>query len=101
MPGQNRISQNWGTIHPSVFSEAAGPLQCTPATPRLHGALRYRCPVTGSFVLVSDETTLANLARPRGRVRCVDCGEMHLLTQDGEEAVVGDPAVIVTHPATP
>jgi hypothetical protein len=52
------------------------------ATPRPHGALRYRCPVTGSFVLVTDDDTLKALAAPRARIRCVDCGEMHLLTQD-------------------
>ena len=52
--------------------------------PRPSGALRYRCPVNGSLVLVSDELTLAGLVRRQGRLHCVGCGETHLLTQDGE-----------------
>jgi hypothetical protein len=57
-------------------------MQRATATTRAHGALRYQCPVTGSFVLVTDDATLAHLAKPRSRVRCVGCGEMHLLTRD-------------------
>ena len=30
---------------------------------------------------MTDEATLASLTRPRARLRCADCGEMHLLTQ--------------------
>lgn len=52
--------------------------------PRPSGALRYRCPVNGSLVLVTDEMTLAGLDRQRGRLRCVGCGETHLLTRHGE-----------------
>jgi hypothetical protein len=73
--------QFWANIHPSVFHNTAGPMRATEATPRPSGALRYRCPVNGSLVLVTDETTLAGLDRPRARLRCIDCGEMHLLTQ--------------------
>jgi hypothetical protein len=72
---------NWTTIHPSVYHHAAGPLRAVEATPRPQGALRYQCPVNGSLVLVTDEATLANLDRPRARLRCIDCGEIHLLTQ--------------------
>ena len=74
----------WDTIHPSAFGQAAGMVRWAKATPRAHGTLRYQCPVTGSLVLITDETALAKLPRPRGRLRCMDCGEMHLLTQTGE-----------------
>ena len=68
---------NWGTIHPSAFGHAATLLRPAAATPRAHGAVRYQCPVT---VLVTDEADLARLARPRARLRCNACGEIHLLT---------------------
>lgn len=74
--------QIWGSLHPSVFHNIAGPLREAEATPRPSGAVRYECPVNGSLVLVTDEATLADLNRPRARLRCIDCGEMHLLTQD-------------------
>ena len=45
--------------------------------------LRYRCPLTGSYVLVTDEPTLARLARPPARIRCADCGEQHLIDGRG------------------
>jgi hypothetical protein len=76
--------QHWGTIHPTAYSQAASMVRWAKATPRAHGSLRYQCPVTGSFVLITDEAALAGLARPRGRLRCMDCGEMHLLTQNGK-----------------
>ena len=77
-------SMSWGTIHPNVISQAASMVRWAVATPRPHGALRYQCPVTGSLILVTDETALAGIASPRGRLRCMDCGEVHLLTQDGQ-----------------
>lgn len=86
------------TIHASVYREAAAFIRRAAATMRAHGALRYQCPVTGSFVLVTDDATLASLAKPQARVRCMDCGEMHLLTRD---AANPDPAGIVPAPATP
>jgi hypothetical protein len=76
------FSVPWGTIHPTVFIQAASMVRWAVATPRPHGALRYQCPITGSFVLVTDEAALAGIARPRGRLRCIDCGEVHLLTHD-------------------
>jgi hypothetical protein len=77
-------TDRFGSIHPSALRQASGLLRWVEATPRPHGALRYRCPVTGSFVLVTDDDALKELSRPRARVRCMDCGEMHLLTQDAE-----------------
>ena len=50
------------------------------ATPRAHGALRYRCPVSNSYVLVTDDAELAALARPEAHLRCPACGDVHLLT---------------------
>lgn len=76
-------TQNWGTIHASVFSQAGGMVRRAVATARPHGALRYQCPVTGSFVLITDDATLASLSMPQARARCVDCGEMHLLMRNG------------------
>jgi hypothetical protein len=84
MTNQPLTNLRWSTLHPAAFRHAASPLRSVAATPRRHGALRYSCPVTGSFVLVTDEATLASLRRPRPRLRCADCDEMHLLVLDGE-----------------
>ena len=86
------IPQIWTSIHPSVFHNTAGPIRATEATPRPSGALRYRCPVNGSLVLVTDDATLASIDRPRARLRCIDCGEMHLLTQTENDG--GDTAAL-------
>jgi len=57
----------WSTIHASVYRNAGALLRPTAATTRARGALRYRCPVTGSFVLVTDEASLRATARPCSR----------------------------------
>lgn len=75
----------WATVHPTAFSQAASMVRWAVATRPAPGAVRYQCPVTGSFVLVTDDDALSGLARPRGRLRCMDCGEMHLLTQSGPQ----------------
>jgi len=80
---------NWNKIHGSVFRNDGRMLRWTAATPRF-GALRYRCPVTGSFVHVTDEAALRKLAQPTTRMRCADCGEMHFVAVAGD-----DPTVIV------
>jgi hypothetical protein len=77
----------WANIHPSVFHEAAGPLLEAKATARPSGALRYRCPINGSLVLVTDDTLLDQIDGAPFRLRCSDCGEMHLLVQDSEQDV--------------
>jgi hypothetical protein len=74
---------NWSNIHASVYRQADAMLRWAQATPRPHGALRYRCPVTGSFVLVTDEASLGTLANSPARLRCVDCREIHLIAVDG------------------
>ncbi len=89
-------SQTWGNIHPSVYRHAAEPVRRVQATLRPSGAIRYACPATGSFVLITDPATLAGLAEHDVRLRCVDCGEMHLLTCEadgnGHNRIVGGPA---------
>jgi hypothetical protein len=80
--GSTMTALPWNTVHPAAYSQAVSLVRWTVATPRAHGALRYQCPVTGSFVLITDDSALAGIARPRGRLRCMDCGEVHLLTQE-------------------
>ena len=75
----------WNTIHASAFTQTHGLLRWTSATPRPRGAMRYRCPFTGSYVLVTDEPTLKALARPPARIRCADCGEQHLMTVEFDD----------------
>jgi hypothetical protein len=77
---------NWNTIHASVIRQAGGMLRWAPAAPR-SGAVRYRCPVTSSFVLVTDEASLRKFGRPTTRLRCADCGELHFVAvADGDQA---------------
>jgi len=79
---------NWSSIHASAYRQADGMLSWAQATPRPHGALRYRCPVTGSFVLVTEEASLDRLTRSPARLRCVDCHEIHLVTVAAKDAPV-------------
>lgn len=73
-----------GCFHPSVFHASAGPLLAAATEERASGAMRYRCPVNASFVLVTEEPILAFLkASPALRRRCPACGEMHLLCVAG------------------
>jgi hypothetical protein len=92
MPNLNSM---FATIHPAVFRQEPGLLRWVTATPRAHGALRYRCPVANSFVLVTDDAELALLARPGARLRCAACGDVHLLAQPY------DPKAIVAEPVEP
>ncbi|RDV03197.1 hypothetical protein [Undibacter mobilis] len=76
-----------GHFHPSVFHASAGPLRQAETEPRASGAMRYRCPVSASFVLVTEEPILESLRdRPALRRRCPACGEMHLLCVSDDEA---------------
>jgi hypothetical protein len=75
-------------IHPSVYRHGAGFLRRVPAYQRPHGAVRYRCPVTGSFVLVTDDDALDRFVHRRVRLRCVGCGEMHLIACESEDGGV-------------
>ncbi len=79
---------SWSSIHASAYRQADAMLRRVQATPRALGALRYRCPVTGSFVLVTDEASLDRLARAPVRLRCVDCRELHLVDAAAEDVPV-------------
>jgi hypothetical protein len=91
-------NQTWGTIHPSAYRHSAEPMSRVAATLRPSGAVRYRCPVTGCFVLITDPPTLARIAEHDIRTRCMECGEMHFLTQEAPALARGG---IVAGPAKP
>jgi hypothetical protein len=74
----------WDPIHTSPYSRARK--RPADATARPARAIRYRCPITGCFVLVTDEATLEWLARPNARLRCADCGDLHSVGCEAEEA---------------
>ncbi|MEJ2378530.1 MAG: hypothetical protein P8Y53_13850 [Pseudolabrys sp.] len=76
----------WNSSHASAFTQTHGFVRWAVATPRAHGAMRYRCPLTGSYVHITDEPTLAALSRPPARINCPDCGEQHLMTVETAEA---------------
>jgi hypothetical protein len=72
----------WHPNQTSAYVQTGGlPVE---ATARAHGAMRYRCPVTGCFVLITDENTLQWLARPHARLRCADCGELHAIGSEAD-----------------
>ena len=62
-----------------------------PALRRAHGALRYRCPSTGSYVLLTDPAALAEATRPGTATYCPGCGATHLLTQDAPRSEIVRP----------
>lgn len=83
-------TQSWATIHPSALADAARPLQPVSATWRAHGAVRYRCPINGSFVLVTESAALTKLARSRTRLRCASCNEMHMIACEADDDTADD-----------
>src|SRR6185437_12940407 len=83
----HKLARGWASLHPSVFRHAATLTRWVAASATPKGALRYCCPVTRSFVHVTDDETLADLGRPRARLRCSACGEIHLLTRETGGAV--------------
>ena len=84
-------------VHPSVYRQSAGLLRQVPAELRPGGAVRYRCPVTGSFILVTDPDALRRLERPLARLHCVGCREMHFFAcTDADE----DNSPVVVPPAS-
>ena len=72
---------DWGVIHPSAFGRNT---LAAEATPRAYGALRYQCPVMGSFVLLTDEQSLESITTRQTRLRCNACGKVHLLKCEEE-----------------
>ena len=75
-------SQNWATTHSSAYRYAAESVRRVQAARRPSGAVRYCCPVSGSFVLLTVAASLAGFAERDVRLRCADRGEMHLLVRD-------------------
>jgi hypothetical protein len=75
------MSFPFNAIDPSAAGQAAF-TEWVPATRRARGALRYRCPTTGSYVLLTDPAALAGLSAAHAPVRCASCGETHHLTVD-------------------
>jgi hypothetical protein len=71
----------FNTIHSSALRQAAFPVTVQ-AVRRARGALRYRCPSTGSYVLLTDPAALAEASAPNAPVHCPGCGDTHLLVQD-------------------
>jgi hypothetical protein len=67
-----------------TFTHATTNFAYVPASVRL-GAVRYRCPESGSYVLLTDPTALKRLsARP---VHCGGCGGEHRLLCTGDGLV--------------
>ena len=80
----------FNAIHSSAVRQPAFPL-AVPALRRAHGALRYRCPSTGSYVLLTDPAAIAAASAPNAPVRCPGCGDTHLLTQGGSLSAIVRP----------
>jgi len=82
---------NIGTIHPAVYRQGPGLLRWVAVTPRAQGALRYTCPVTNSFVVITDDAELAALSHPEAHLHCPSCGDVHLLTQPYDPTAIAAP----------
>jgi len=80
----------FNAIHSSAVRQPAFPLS-VPAMRRAHGALRYRCPSTGSYILLTDAKALAEASVPNAPVHCPGCGDTHLLTQDAGRSQIVRP----------
>jgi hypothetical protein len=87
------LSAPFNPIHPSVLRRSALPSWVS-ARRRSRGALRYQCPATGSFVLLTDPAALAAVSATDAPVRCPSCGDMHLLAPEPQNADIVGP-----HPA--
>jgi hypothetical protein len=79
----------FGTVHPSALRQGLLP-RWVPAVATARGALRYRCPVSGSFVLLTDADALEALSGETATHRCPACGDVHVLdrAESGEIARV-------------
>jgi hypothetical protein len=62
------LSQAWGTLHPLAFRHAAEPVRRVQATLRPSGAIRYCCPDTGSFELITTRRRSPDF--PSGTAAC-------------------------------
>ena len=80
----------FNAIHSPASRQATFP-RSVPAMRRAQGALRYRCPSTGSYVLLTDPAALAEASAPNAPVRCPGCGDTHLLTEDASRSEIVRP----------
>lgn len=67
----------FGTVHPSALRQGLLP-HWVPAVSTPRGALRYRCPLSGSFVLLTDADALDALSGDNATHRCPACGDVHV-----------------------
>lgn len=70
---------NWPRLHSSIYRQVNSAPRTITAKAIANDAFRFRCPETGSFVLLTDDETLATLSHGQARLRCVACGEFHLI----------------------
>ena len=65
-----------------ALPQSSNGLAFVPANARGRDAVRYRCPQSGSYILLTDSTALQHLAiRP---MRCAGCGGEHRLIRADE-----------------
>jgi len=76
----------FGTVHPSALRQGLLP-RWVPAVTTARGALRYRCPVSGSFVLLTDADALDALSADTATHRCSACGDVHVLERTAEAGI--------------
>jgi len=75
-----------GTVHPSALRQGLLP-RWVPAVATPRGALRYRCPLSGSFVLLTHAEALDALSGATATHRCPACGDVHVLERTAEAGV--------------
>lgn len=79
-------SLTFATVHPSALRQDLLP-RWVPAVTTPRGALRYRCPVSRSFVLLTDADALDALAADTATHRCPACGDVHVLERTNDTGV--------------
>ncbi|HEX5507757.1 MAG TPA: hypothetical protein VFX37_04565 [Pseudolabrys sp.] len=70
---------NWPRLHSSIYRQGNSAPHSIAAKAVANDAYRFRCPITKSFVLLTDDETVTALHCGRARLRCVACGELHLV----------------------
>jgi hypothetical protein len=68
-----------------TFTHVINGLSFVAASTRGSGAVRYQCPESGSYVLLTDATELKHLSRRA--VRCAGCGGEHRLLRVDEPLI--------------
>jgi len=80
----------FNAIDSSAVRQPAFPLSVQ-AVRRGRGALRYCCPSTGSYVLLTHPAALAQASAPNAPIHCPGCSDTHLLTQDASMSEIVRP----------